>query len=77
MNASDDQTLPLIGRHWRGVGMALLFFATLRLCHFGAPSLLDPASLAAAASLALAVTLNLAIGWWRWRSARPGLSSAW
>jgi len=59
------RTLPLIGRQCRGVGMALLIFATLRLCYFGAPSLLDPASLPAAACLTLAVALNLAIGWWR------------
>jgi hypothetical protein len=42
-----------------------LFFAALRLCYFGAPPLLEPASLAAAACLAFAVAVNLAIGWWR------------
>ncbi|MCX6875498.1 MAG: hypothetical protein NTW21_17075 [Verrucomicrobia bacterium] len=60
-----QQSLPLIGKLCRGAGMALLFFATLRLCYFGAPSLLDPASVAAAACLSLAVAVNLAIGWWR------------
>ncbi len=59
------QALPLIGKQCRGVGMALLFFATLRLCYFGAPSLLDPTSVAAMTGLALAVAINLAIGWWR------------
>ncbi len=60
-----QQSLPLIGRLCRGAGMALLFFATLRLCYFGTPSLLDQASVAAATCLSLAVAVNLAIGWWR------------
>ncbi|MEI6675661.1 MAG: hypothetical protein WCO57_10825 [Verrucomicrobiota bacterium] len=68
------KSLPLIGRQCRGVGMALLFFASLRLCYFGAPSLLDPASLAAAVCLALAVAINLAIGWWRRSAVLTGLA---
>lgn len=54
--------------------MALLFFATLRLCYFGAPSLLDPTSMAAMTGLALAVAINLAIGWWRRSVVLTGLA---
>jgi len=60
-----QHSLPLIGKQCRGIAMALLFFATLRLCYFGAPSMLDPASGAAAACLTVAVAINLAVGWWR------------
>ena len=60
-----NESLPLIARHSRAAAMALLFCATLRLCYFGAPSLLDPASSAAAAVLTLAVAVNLGVGWWR------------
>jgi len=60
-----QQSLPLIARHSRGAGMALGFFATLRLCYFGAAPLLDPASFSAATALALAVAANLVISWWR------------
>lgn len=60
-----QQALPAIGKQCRGIAMALLFFATLRLCYFGAPSLLDPTSVPAAVCLALAVAINLGIGWWR------------
>jgi len=60
-----SQALPLIGRQCRGVGMALLFDATLRLSYFGMPPLLVPTSAAAGACLAVAVAVNLAIGWWR------------
>jgi len=66
--------LPAIGRQCRGVGMALLFFATLRLCYFGTPSLLEPASVAAAACLSLVVALNLAIGWRRKSVVLTGLA---
>ena len=59
------EALPLIARHFRGAGMALLFFATLRLCYFGVEPLFAPASVAAASSLAFAVAINLVIGWWR------------
>jgi len=45
--------------------MALLFFATMRLCYFGMPPLLVPTSVAAGAWMAVAVAVNLAIGWWR------------
>ena len=59
------QSLPLIARYFRGSGMLLLFFATLRLCYFGAPSLLVASSVAGGAALALAVAINVGIGWWR------------
>ncbi len=58
-------TLPLIARQCRGIAMALGFFATLRLCYFGSPSLLVQGSATAAACLTLAVAVNLAIGWRR------------
>ena len=60
-----QHSLPQIGRQCRGIAMALLFFATLRLCYFGTPALLDPGSALAAACLALAVAMNLGLGWWR------------
>jgi hypothetical protein len=68
------QALPAIGKQCRGIAMALLFFATLRLCYFGAPSMLDPAALPAAACLALAVAVNLGIGWWRRSVVLTGLA---
>jgi hypothetical protein len=58
-------SLPLIARHFRGAGMALLFVATLRLCYFGQPALLVSASVTAAVALGLAVAVNIVIGWWR------------
>ena len=67
-------SLPLIGKLCRGAGMALLFFATLRLCYFGEPPLLEPASVAAALCLALAVGVNLVIGWWRGSAVLTGLA---
>ena len=60
-----NQSLPLIGKQCRGVGMALLFYATMRLCYFGIPPLLVPGSVAAGALMAVAVAINLAIGWRR------------
>ena len=60
-----EHSLPLIGRYFRGAGMALLFFATLRLCYFGGHPVLAPASLAGASALALAVAVNLGIACWR------------
>jgi hypothetical protein len=54
--------------------MVLLFFATLRLCYFGAPSLLAPSSMAAAAVLAMAVAVNLAIAWSRQSAFLTGLA---
>ena len=67
-------SLPLIGKLCRAAGMALWFYATLRLCYFGAPSLLEPASAAAASCLAVAVAVNLAIGWWRKSVVLTGLA---
>lgn len=69
-------SLPLIARYFRGAGMVLLFFATLRLCYFGAPSLLVPCSVAGGACLALAVAINLVIGWWRKSAFLTGLAMA-
>lgn len=60
-----EKSLPLISRHFRGAAMALLFFATLRLCYFGEEKVLAPSSVAAAGALTLAVVINLVIGWWR------------
>ena len=60
-----QKAMPLNARFFRGSGISLLFFATLRLCYFGAPSLLEPASPTAAGALALAVIANLGIAWWR------------
>ena len=69
-----QQALPLIAKQCRGTAMALLFFATLRLCYFGAPSLLAPASVPAALCLALAVGINLLIGCWRKSAILTGLA---
>jgi len=60
-----SQSLPLICRQCRGVAMALLFYATMRLSYFGIPPLLVPSSVAAGVLLAVAVAVNLGIGWWR------------
>ncbi len=60
-----QKAMPLNARFFRGSGIALLFFATLRLSYFGAPSQLDPGSAAAAAALGLAVLANIGIAWWR------------
>jgi len=58
-------SLPSIARQCRGIAMALVFFATLRLSYFGTPPLLDATSVATAACLTLAVAINLVIGWRR------------
>lgn len=60
-----DGALPLIAGNFRAAGMALLFFATLRLGYFGSPPLLTSSSIAAAAALALAAAANFAIAWAR------------
>lgn len=58
-------SLPLISSNFRAAGMGLLFFATLRLCSFGAEPLLAPSSFAACAALSLAFAINFAIAWSR------------
>lgn len=68
------ESLPLIARDFRGAGMALLFFATLRLCYFGTEPVFAPDSMAAATSLAFAVAINLVIGWWRKSAVLTGLA---
>lgn len=60
-----QKSMPLNARYFRGSGMALVFFATLRLCYFGVPSLLEPSSIGAATALGIAVAVNLVIAWWR------------
>ena len=60
-----QKPMPLNARYFRGSGMALLFFATLRLCYFADPPLMSPSSAGGAIVLSLAVAVNLAIGWWR------------
>lgn len=60
-----QKAMPLNARFFRGSGISLLFFASLRLCYFGAPSLLEPASATAASALGLAVLANIGIAWWR------------
>lgn len=60
-----NQSFPVIARDLRPAGMALLFFATLRLCYFGESCVLPHDSLGAWMALALVVLVNLAIGWCR------------
>ncbi len=60
-----QKTLPLNARYFRGAGMALLFFATLRLCYFGAQTVCAPASATGALALSLAVAANIVVGWSR------------
>lgn len=57
-------TFALVSGHVRGAGMALLYFATLRLFYFGTP-VLPIASAGAIALLTLASAANLAIAWIR------------
>ena len=61
------RTYELVSGNLRGAAMALLYFATLRLCYFGDRHALDAASAAGQAPLVLAVVLNLALAL-RWRS---------
>ena len=60
-----QRSMPLNARYFRGAGMGLLFFATLRLCYFGGQTVFEPASVAGALALSLAVVVNLGVGWWR------------
>jgi uncharacterized membrane protein len=60
-----QRAFELVASYLRGAGMALLYFATLRLYFFGAQHVLGTESLASCAPLVLAVAINLAIGWRR------------
>ena len=65
-----QQSFDLVAGHLRGAGMALLFFATLRLFFFGGVHALEIDSLVGHAVLAAVVAVNLAIAW---RHASPWL----
>ncbi|MBI4626952.1 MAG: DUF2339 domain-containing protein [Verrucomicrobia bacterium] len=60
-----ERAFELVASYLRGAGMALLFFATLRLYFFGAQHVLSTGSLAGRALLVLVVGFNLAIAWRR------------
>jgi hypothetical protein len=64
----------LVAGYLRGAGMALLFFATLRLYFFGAQHALNIGSFAGRTPLVLIVALNLAIGWRRKSAWLTGLA---
>jgi uncharacterized membrane protein len=59
------QSFELVAGYLRGAGMALLFFATLRLYFFGALHALSTGGFAGPVPLVLVVALNLAIAWRR------------
>ena len=61
------RSFELVSGNLRGAAMALLTFATLRLCYFGERHALSADSLAGGAALALAASANLALAL-RWRS---------
>jgi hypothetical protein len=65
------RSFELVSGNLRAAAMALLYFATLRLCFFGDRHALDAAAAPGQALLVLAVALNLALAL-RWRS--PWLS---
>ncbi len=60
-----QRSFELVASYLRGAGMALLYFATLRMYFFGAQHALSTESLAGRAPLQLAVALNFAIAWRR------------
>ena len=60
-----QRAFELVASYLRGAGMALLFFATLRLYFFGAQHALDTGSLAGRALLTVVAALNLALAWRR------------
>ncbi len=60
-----QRPIPLLARYFRGAGMILLFFATLRLSYFGAQPVFAANSPIEATLLAAAVAVNLGIAWWR------------
>jgi len=61
------RTFELVAGNLRGAAMALLYFATLRLCYFGDRHALDAAAPAGQALLVLAAAANLALAI-AWRS---------
>ena len=69
-----NHSFPVIARDLRPAGMALLFFATLRLCYFGEPCVLPHDSLGGSVALDLVVAANLAIGWCRKSAPLTGLA---
>ncbi len=60
-----QRAFELVASYLRGAGMALLFFATLRLYFFGAEHVLSTDSFAGRALLVLVVAFNLGIAWRR------------
>jgi len=70
------RSFELVASYLRGAGMALLFFATLRLYFFGAQHVLSTGDLAGRAPLVLVVALNLAIAWRRKSPWLTGLALA-
>ena len=60
-----QRAFELVSSYLRGAGMALLFFATLRLYFFGTHPVLSTGSLAGRVLLVAVVALNLAIAWRR------------
>ena len=60
-----QHTFELVSSYLRGAGMALLYFATLRLYFFGAQHALSTENFVGRALLVLAVSLNYAIAWRR------------
>src|ERR1019366_3433212 len=60
-----QRAFDLVASYLRGAGMALLYFATLRLYFFGAQHALSTESFAGCALLVLVVALNLGIAWRR------------
>ncbi|MCF7674809.1 MAG: hypothetical protein K9M97_05655, partial [Akkermansiaceae bacterium] len=60
-----QQPIPVLARYFRGAGMILVFFATLRLSYFGASPVFAADSTVEAALLAVAVAINLGIAWRR------------
>ncbi len=59
------RSFELVAGYLRGAGMALLFFATLRLYFFGTQHVLSTGDFAGRALLASVVALNLGIAWRR------------
>ena len=57
--------IPVLARYFRGAGMILVFFATLRLSYFGATPVFAADSAIEGALLAVAVAINLGIAWRR------------
>lgn len=60
-----ERAFELVSSYLRGAGMALLFFATLRLFFFGAQQVLSTGSFSGRALLVLVVGFNLVFAWRR------------